>query len=79
MRYEIHVEGIVDQYWSEWFDEMQLTNESGYETMIAGEVKDQAALHGVLARVRDLGLEVISVTRVDRASERDAPTNKETS
>lgn len=66
MKYEIRVEGIVDQSWSAWFDGMQIRSERGNRTTIAGEVADQAALHGLLARVRDLGLTVISVTRVDR-------------
>lgn len=66
MRYEIRVEGIVDQSWSAWFDGMQVRSEPGDRTTIAGEVADQAALHGLLARVRDLGLAVHSVTRVDR-------------
>ena len=68
MRYEIRVEGIVDQSWSAWFDGMQIRSESADRTTIAGEVADQAALHGLLARVRDLGLAVHSVTRVDRES-----------
>ena len=71
MRYEIHVEGIVDQSWSSWFDGMQITSEPGNGTAITGEVADQAALHGVLARVRDIGLAVISVTRIDRGQQGD--------
>ena len=74
MRYEIHVEGIIDQSWSTWFDGMQITSEPGDGTTIAGEVVDQPALHGLLTRVRDMGLVVISVTRVDRKSEGDTMT-----
>lgn len=74
MRYEIHVEGIVDQGWSAWFDGMEIRGEAGDRTSIAGEIQDQAALHGVLGRIRDLGLIVISVTRVDRDGEGDTMT-----
>lgn len=66
MQYEIHVEPKVDQTWSAWFEGMELRSDSDDRTTIVGDVADQAALHGVLDRVRDLGLTVISVTRVDR-------------
>lgn len=64
VRYEIRVEGVLDQRWSAWFDELQITNEPGGVTVIAGEVTDEAALHGLLARVRDLNLPLISVRRI---------------
>lgn len=66
--YEIHVGATIDHHWSEWFDDMAISTAPG-GTVIAGEVADQAALHGLLTRVRDLGLEVISVRRVDRTTE----------
>lgn len=65
MRYEIRVEGALDQRWSPWFDGLQITSESGGVTVIAGPVADQAALHGLLIRVRDLGLPLISLHRLD--------------
>ena len=65
MRYEIRVEGILDECWSAWFDGMQVTSQPDGVTVIAGPVTDQAALHGLLAKVRDLGLPLISVRRVD--------------
>lgn len=74
MRYEIRVEGVVDQSWSAWFDGMQITSESGDGTTIAGEVADQAALYGLLARIRDVGLAVVSVNRVDREQQGDTMT-----
>lgn len=61
--YEIHVEGAIDQRWSGWFDGMAITPAPG-GTRIVGEVADQGALHGLLARVRDMGLPVVSVRRV---------------
>ena len=64
MRYEIRVEGILDECWSAWFDGMQVTSHTDGVTAIVGAVTDQAALHGLLAKVRDLGLPLISVRRV---------------
>jgi hypothetical protein len=64
MRYEIRVDGILDACWSGWFDGMQVTSQPDGVTAIAGPVTDQAALHGLLAKVRDLGLPLISVRRV---------------
>jgi hypothetical protein len=63
-RYEIRVAGVLDGRWSAWFDDLQLTSQ-GEETVISGPVADQAALHGLLTKVRDLGLSLISVRRLD--------------
>lgn len=71
MRYEISVEAELDPSWSEWFD-MQIIAAPGNHTVLTGDLEDQAALHGVLARVRDLGLVVISVVRIDPTPE-EAP------
>jgi hypothetical protein len=65
VRYEIRVEGILDQRWSAWFGGLRLTSEPGSVTLIAGPVADQAALHGLLAKVRDLNLPLLSVHRTD--------------
>lgn len=62
-RYEIRVEGALGQEWSAWFGGLQVTSE-GRETVISGVIGDQAALHGLLDRVRDLGLCLISVHRI---------------
>jgi hypothetical protein len=62
VRYEIRVRGVLNRRWSGWFDGLQLRSEPGGVTVIAGEVADQAALHGLLAKVRDLGLPLLSVT-----------------
>lgn len=65
MEYEIRVEGRIGVSRSDWFDGMCIT--SGPDgTTIAGAVADQSALHGLLDRVHDFGLTVVSVTRVDR-------------
>ncbi|HZD01567.1 MAG TPA: hypothetical protein VFA46_15670 [Actinomycetes bacterium] len=66
VRYEIRIQGILDQCWSSWFDGLQLTSQPGGVTVLAGPVADQAALHGLLAKVRDLGLPLLSVRSLDQ-------------
>ena len=63
-RYEIRVGGILDQRWTAWFDGLQIDSDDS-QTVISGPVADQAALHGLLNRVCDLGLVLISVRRSD--------------
>ena len=63
--YEIRVRGHLDSNWTEWFDGMTLTPLETGETVISGTVVDQAALHGILIKVRDLGLPLLSVVRVE--------------
>jgi hypothetical protein len=66
-RYEIRLEGHLDARWGSWFDGLGLTHEGDGTTVIQGPVPDQAALHGLLSRVRDLALPLISVRRVGPA------------
>jgi hypothetical protein len=61
--YQIRVKGILDECWSDWFDGLTITPQDD-ETLLTGPVRDQAALHGLLARVRDLGLPLLSVERI---------------
>jgi len=68
--YEIRVKGHLGGRWSEWFDGLQITSLENGEALLSGEVMDQAELHGVLAKVRDLGLPLVAVTSVERAKER---------
>jgi hypothetical protein len=63
--FEIRVTGHLDEHWKAWFDGMTVSHEPDGTTCITGEVTDQAALHGQLQRVRDLGMPLISVRRVD--------------
>jgi hypothetical protein len=63
--YKIRVKGHLDGCWSEWFDGLQITNSENGVAMLSGEIVDQAALHGVLNKVRNLNLSLISVTSVD--------------
>jgi hypothetical protein len=65
VRYEIRVEGLLDQRWSGWFNGLQVTSQPGNVTVIAGPVADQAALHGLLAKVFGLNLPLISVRRIE--------------
>jgi hypothetical protein len=64
-RYEIRVQGHLEPRWTAWFDGMTLTHEHDGTTAMRGPVIDQAALHGLLQRLRDVGLPLISVTRLD--------------
>lgn len=59
--YEIKVKGHLDARWSDWFSGLQLTHLAGDETLLSGTLPDQAALHGMLERVRDLNLTLVSV------------------
>ena len=59
--YEIKIKGHLDRYWSDWFAGLKLTHLEGDETLLSGPLPDQAALHGLLERVRDLNLTLISV------------------
>ncbi|HEY6706099.1 MAG TPA: hypothetical protein VJB61_00705 [Actinomycetota bacterium] len=63
VHYQLRVEGVLDAGWSAWFDGLALTSDERGQTTITGPVADQAALHGLLAKVRDLGLPLISVHR----------------
>ncbi len=62
-RYEIRLEGRLEPRWSAWFDGLELTAGADGTTVLRGPVADQAALHGLLQRLRDLGIPLISVTR----------------
>ncbi len=66
--YEFRVRGHLAPLWAAWLDGMSLTTESDGTTSIRGPVTDQAALHGLLQRLRDTGLPLISVTRLDPSS-----------
>jgi hypothetical protein len=67
LRYEVRVEGHLDEHWSIWFGGVDLTREVDGTTTLRAVVEDQAALHGLLGRVRDLGLALVSVVPIDTA------------
>jgi hypothetical protein len=64
-RYEIRLRGHLESRWAAWFDGLTLTHEGDGSTTIRGPIVDQAALHGVLQKIRDLGLPLISVAQVE--------------
>jgi hypothetical protein len=70
VRYEIRVGGVLDDRWAEWFGGLQVSSD-GTQTVIAGLLADQPALHGLLAKVRDLGLSLISVRQLDAGDAAD--------
>jgi hypothetical protein len=69
-RYEICIGGHLDKHWCAWFGDLALTHDGDGTTKLCGFVPDQAALYGVLTKVRDLGMVLISVEAVDL---RDGP------
>jgi hypothetical protein len=62
--YQIRIKGHLGQQWTEWFGSLTITLEDNGETLVAGPVVDQAALHGLLRKVRDLGMPLVSVIPV---------------
>ena len=65
MVYQIKVKGHLDPRWADWFGGVTIALEDDGETLLTGPVEDQAALHGLLRKVRDLGMPLISAIRVD--------------
>ena len=65
-RYELRVQGHLDGRWAAWFEGLSLTQMSDGTTVIHGTVVDQPALHGLLQKLRDLGLPIVSVTQTDQ-------------
>jgi hypothetical protein len=71
--YEIRLAGHLDQRWSAWFDGLRITQQTDGTTVLLAQVVDQAALHGLLHKVRDLALPLISVARIEPAAPPPAP------
>ena len=67
--YAVRLKGHLDGRWANWFDGLTITLEDNGETLLTGPVTDQAALHGLLKRVRDLGLPLLSVNFVEPGAE----------
>jgi hypothetical protein len=70
-RYAIRVDGRLDDHWSGWFGDLTLTHERDGTTSLSGPVSDQAELHGLLIKVRDLGITLPSVAAIDPSDSAD--------
>lgn len=70
MRYEIRVQGILDERWSAWLGGLTVRSEGADITVISGVVPDQAALHSVLTQIGNVGLTLVSVHRIDESHRR---------
>jgi hypothetical protein len=67
-RVEIRVEGHLDPTWADWLDGFALHHSEEGETILTGEVKDQAGLYGLIAKLRDLGVKLVSVNSIPKVS-----------
>jgi hypothetical protein len=67
--YEIRIKGHLDDRWADWFEGLTITREDNGETLLRGTVIDQSVLHGLLRKVRDLGMPLVSVIHVEAAPE----------
>ena len=72
MIYEIMIKGHLDQQWTDWFEGLTITLDPDGNTILTGPIVDQAALHGLLKKVRDLGIPLVSVNRM-KPDKSDAP------
>lgn len=63
--YEVRVKGYLDTRWTDWFEGLTITLEDNGDSLLTGPVVDQAALHGLLRKVRDLGMPLVSVIRIE--------------
>src|SRR5437764_14426846 len=75
--YQIRIKGHLGRVWADWFEGLAITLEDNGETLLTGPVVDQAALHGLLRKVRDLGVPLLSVNQV-KSGEAEAPDVNET-
>jgi hypothetical protein len=69
MIYQIRIEGQLGEQWSDWFEGLVITLEENGDTFLTGEVDDQAALFGLLRKIRDLGIPLVSVNRLEDIAE----------
>ena len=69
MVYQIRVKGHLGPQWTDWFEGLAITLEDNGETLLTGPVVDQAALHGLLRKVRDLGMPLLSVIRLEKGGQ----------
>jgi hypothetical protein len=74
--YQIRLRGHLGHLWSDWFDGLAITWEDNGDTLLTGRVADQAALHGLLRKIRDLGVTLVSINRLDASAEPDQGTRE---
>ncbi|MBI9043128.1 MAG: hypothetical protein JEZ06_01510 [Anaerolineaceae bacterium] len=67
LKYEIKLKGVLNESWIEYFEGMTFSYENNAFTLLTGEIKDQAALHGLLKKIRDLGIPLLSVNFLDKS------------
>ena len=77
MNYTIKINGHVDTKWADWFDGLQITHEKDGTTTLYGPLPDQAALHSILRKIRDLNLQLISVKQVNLDAQDETLANSE--
>ncbi len=77
MKYKIRIKGHMDKKWADWFDGLQITHEKDGTSTLYGPLLDQAALHSILRKIRDLNLELISVKQVAINAEDEILANSE--
>jgi hypothetical protein len=75
-RYQIRLRGQLGPLWSDWFDGLAITWDDNGDTLLTGSVADQSALHGLLRKVRDLGVTLVSIDRLDARAEPDQETHE---
>jgi hypothetical protein len=69
--YQVRIKGHLGQQWLDWFEGLTITLEADGNTLLTGPVRDQSALHGILKKVRDLGMPLLSVKSVSKAADHD--------
>ncbi len=74
--YQIRLRGQLDQLWSDWFDGLAITWDDNGDTLLTGSVTDQSALHGLLRKIRDLGVTLVSINRLDASEKPYQGTNE---
>ncbi len=77
MIFKIGIKGHMDTKWADWFDGLQITHEKDGTSTLYGPLPDQAALHSILRKIRDLNLQLISVNQVNVDAENETPPNSE--
>ena len=77
MTYKIRIKGHMDQKWADWFEGLQITHEEDGTSTLYGPLPDQAALHSILRKIRDLNLQLISVNQVKLDAENETLANSE--